>query len=54
MTNWDRCYYKAGQLLWGNNYKIMQYRRQIRETVEGNRFWQLTPLFNQHFSPKNS
>ena len=38
----------------GNNYKVMQYRRQMEETGEGNRFWQLTPLFTQHFTPKIS
>ena len=31
----------------------MQYRKQMRETGKGNRFWQPTPLFTQHFTPKN-
>ena len=56
-------HYKLGQVLksgtrffkkWGNNYKVMQYRRQMRETGESSRFQQLTPLFTQHFTPRNS
>ena len=35
-------------LKWGNNYKVMQYRSQMRETWDGNGVWQLTLLFNQH------
>ena len=32
----------------------MQYRRQMRETGESNSYWQLAPLFTQHFTPRNS
>ena len=40
--------------------KVVQYRRQMRQTEEGNRFWQLTPLFtpellsDRHFTARHS
>ena len=66
--SWGR-YYRVGQLLlqigvaitmWGNCYKVAQYRRQMRETRESKRFLQLTPWFNpdlpgdRQFAPRNS
>ena len=46
IIKWGR-YYKAGQLLLQSGAiitKVVQYRRQLRQTGEGNRFWQLTPI----------
>ena len=37
VIKWVR-YYKVG-----NQFKAMQHRRQIRETGEGNGFWQSSP-----------
>ena len=67
IIKWDSLkqsrYYKLKEVLkggttfvkkWGNNYKIMQYKKQMRETVESNRFWQFAPLFSQQFIPRNS
>ena len=34
ITKWDNFYLKGG-----NNYKVIQDRRQMRQTGEGNRFW---------------
>ena len=56
-------YYKAGQLLLQSRAiitKVVQYRRQLRQTGEGNRFPQLTPILtpellsDRHFTPRNS
>ena len=50
-------YYKVGQVLqsrvifitkWDNNYKVVQYREQMKET--GNRFWESTFSFNPNLS----
>ena len=50
ITKRDNFYLKVRQSLQSK----MQYRRQMRETGEDNRFWQLIPLFTQHFTPKNT
>ena len=55
---WKRYYQmeqvKVGQVLQSgatfitksaNYYKVVHYRKKMRETRKGNRFWQLTPLF---------
>ena len=56
-------YYKLEQLLLQGGAiitKVVKYRRQMRQTGEGNRFWQLTPLFtselfsDRQFTPRNS
>ena len=56
ITNWDRVLQSGTTFIskWGNNYKVMQYRRKMGETGESNRFLQLAPLFTQHFTPRNS
>ena len=62
--------YKAGQLFWitkqgnfttkwGNNYKVVQYRRQMKETKEidfGSLLLHSPPNFpgDRHFTPRNS
>ena len=48
IIKWSR-YYKAGQLLLQSGAiitKVVQYRRQPRQTGESNRFWQFTPILN--------
>ena len=56
-------YYKAGWPLLQSGAiitKVVQHRRQLRQTVEGNRFSQLTPILipellsDRHFTSRNS
>ena len=40
-------YYKAGKHFLQSGAiitKVVQYRRQLRQKGEGNRFWELTPI----------
>ena len=62
IIKWGR-YYKAGELLLQSRAiitKVVQYRRQLRQTEEGNRFSQISPILipellsDRHFTPRNS
>ena len=62
IIKWGR-YYKAGQLLLQSGAfitKVVQHRRQLWQSGNGNRFWQLTPivvpelLSDRHFTTRNS
>ena len=62
IIKWGR-YYKAGKHFLQSGAiitKVVQYRRQLRQTGEGNRFSQLTPILipellsERHFTPRNS